>query len=306
MQFDPSHLATLSSVLQLGSFDAAAAALGVTPSAISQRIRALEERVGTPLVNRASPCTGTETGLRIAKHAEDVALLELHLSRDLQLETTAAPARLKLAVNADSLTQWFVSAMAEVEGVLFDLVVDDQDHCNEWLRRGAVSAAVTAEARPVAGCDVFPLGRLQYAATTSPAYMARWFPEGLTPEALNRAPCLVFDQKDQLQHRWLATYVQAGLTPPAHFLPSTQGFLAAAMAGLGWGMNPEFLARPGIEAGTLVELIPGSPIDTPLYWQVSRIMAPALRQVTRSVRRAASQTLLPSSHPAQGQKKSPT
>lgn len=293
MHFDPAHLSALSAVLHLGSFDAAAASLGVTPSAVSQRIRALEERVGTPLVHRAAPCTGTEAGLRIAKHAEDVAMLEHHLSRDLSLEVSSAPARIKIAVNADSLAQWFVAAMAEVEGILFDLEVDDQDHQIEWLRRGAVSAAITSEARPVAGCDVFPLGRLEYVATTCPAYIARWFPDGLTPEAFARAPCLIFNAKDKLQHRWLDTHVAKGIMPPAHFLPSTQGFLDAAMAGLGWGMNPELLARPALEAGTMVELIPGSRLDTPLYWQVSRIMAPALRPLTQAVRRAAARSLLP-------------
>ncbi len=291
MRFDPAHLSALSSVLQLGSFEAAAAALGVTPSAISQRIRALEERVGTPLVRRASPCSGTEAGLRIAKHAEDVALLEHHLSQDLSLAETEAPARLKVAVNADSLAQWFVAAMAETEGVLFDLVVDDQDHSTDWLRRGVVSAAVTAEARPVAGCDVVPLGRLDYVATTSPAYLRRWFPEGVTREAAARAPCLVFNAKDRLQQRWLAMHLGSGITPPAHYLPSTQGFLDAAMAGLGWGMNPEVLARPALASGALVELVPGSRLDTPLYWQVSRVMAPALRQITGAVRRAAREAL---------------
>jgi len=291
MNFDPPHLAALSAVLQLGSFDAAAAALGVTPSAVSQRIKALEDRVGTPLVNRTSPCTGTETGLRIAKHAEDVALLERRLGRDLSLETTDKPARLKVAVNADSLATWFVQAMVAAEGVLFDLVIDDQDHSTDWLRRGAVSAAVTAEAQPVSGCDVHALGRLSYVATASPAYVARWFPQGLTAEAARHAPCMIFNAKDRLQHRWLETHVAAAIIPPAHYLSSTQAFLDAAAAGLGWGMNPEVLARPYLARGDLVELVPGSRLDTPLYWQVSRIMAPALREITLAVRRAAGAAL---------------
>ncbi|MFY1709061.1 LysR family transcriptional regulator ArgP [Tritonibacter scottomollicae] len=293
MRFDPPQLAALSAVLHLGSFDAAAALLGVTPSAVSQRIKALEDRIGTPLVNRTSPCTGTETGLRIAKHAEDVALLEQRLSRDLSLDTTSTPARLKVAVNADSLATWFVEAMVAAGDVLFELVIDDQDHSTEWLRRGEVSAAVTAEARPVAGCDAFALGQLDYVATASPAFMARWFADGLTPEAAGRAPCMIFNTKDRLQHRWLATHVTPDVVPPAHYLSSTQAFLDAATAGLGWGMNPVQLARPYLERGDLVELVPGSTLGTPLYWQVSRIMAPALRDITQAARRAAARTLTP-------------
>lgn len=287
MRFDPHHLSALSAVLRLGSFDRAAAALAVTPSAVSQRIKALEDRVGTPLVNRASPCTGTEAGLRIAKHAEDVTLLERSLSRDLALERDAGPTRIRVAVNADSLATWFIPAMVAADGVLFDLVIDDQDYSTEWLRRGAVSAAVTAESRAVTGCDVHALGRLDYCATASPDFMARWFGAGLSPAAARRAPCMIFNAKDQLQQRWLDTYVAPGIVPPAHALASTQAFLDAAAAGLGWGLNPEPLARPYLAKGTLVELVPGSRLDTPLYWQVSRIMAPALREITAAVRRAA-------------------
>ncbi|GAB5433289.1 MAG: ArgP/LysG family DNA-binding transcriptional regulator [Epibacterium sp.] len=293
MRYDPLQLAALSAVLDLGSFDAASAALGVTPSAISQRIKALEDRIGTPLVNRSSPCTGTETGLRIAKHAEDVALLERRLSRDLSLEGAETPARLKLAVNADSLATWFVKAMVAAGDVLFDLVIDDQDHSTDWLRRGVVSAAVSAEPRPVAGCDVHALGHLRYVATASPAYMARWFPGGVTPETASVAPCMVFNAKDRLQHRWLARHVAPGLTPPSHALSSTQAFLDAAAGGLGWGMNPETLAEPHLASGALVELVPQSPLETPLYWHVSRIMAPALVEITQAVRRAASANLHP-------------
>ncbi len=293
MRFDPHHLSALSAVLRLGSFDAAAAALGVTPSAVSQRIKALEDRVGSPLINRTSPCSGTDAGLRIAKHAEDVALLERRLSRDLSLPETRPVTRLKVAVNADSLATWFVAAMVASEGVLFDLVIDDQDHSTEWLRRGDVSAAVTAEARAVAGCDVHPLGRLEYLATASPEFHARWVGERLTVAAARAAPCMTFNAKDKLQQRWLDTYVAPGLVPPTHALASTQAFLDAAVAGLGWGMNPERLARPYLDRASLVELLPGSRLDTPLYWQVSRIMAPALREITAAVRAAAATELLP-------------
>ncbi|MFT7593531.1 MAG: LysR family transcriptional regulator (chromosome initiation inhibitor) [Paracoccaceae bacterium] len=144
MQFDPHHLAALAAVLRRGSFDAAAADLSVTPSAISQRIKALEDRVGTSLIHRGSPCTGTPAGVRLAKHAEDVGLLEAQLSRDLSLGDTSGPGRLRIALNADSLATWFVAALAAVPDVLFDLVIDDQDHSADWLKRGEVSAAISA------------------------------------------------------------------------------------------------------------------------------------------------------------------
>lgn len=51
------QLAALAAVIECGSFDAAADRLHVTPSAVSQRIKALESRVGQVLVVRDKPCT---------------------------------------------------------------------------------------------------------------------------------------------------------------------------------------------------------------------------------------------------------
>jgi len=293
MQFEAHHLSALAAVLRRGSFEVAAADLAVTPSAISQRIKALEDRVGTSLVNRGSPCTGTEAGLRLAKHAEDVGLLEAQLARELALEDDAAgPARLRIAVNADSLATWFVAAMAAVDDVLFDLVIDDQDFSADWLKRGEVSAAVTASGKAIPGCDAIPLGSLRYIATASPKFMKSWFAEGVDSTSLQAAPCLTFNARDALQSTWITGNFGQRLSPPIHFLPSTQDFVDATRAGMGWGMNPEPLVRGHIRNARLVPLLPDAALDVPLTWQVSRIMAPALAGVTEAVRRAAGKVLV--------------
>ncbi len=292
MQFDPHHLSALASVLRRGSFEAAAAELRVTPSAISQRVKALEDKVGASLINRASPCTGTPQGERLAKHAEDVGLLEAQLSRELKLDHTPGPLRLRIAVNADSLATWFVDAMAQVPDILFDLVVDDQDHSADWLKRGEVSAAICASGKPVAGCDTYALGSLSYIATASPQFIARWFPDGVTPEAVMQAPCLTFNAKDALQRDWIRETLGEKLSPPTHFLPSTHAFVDAARAGLGWGMNPATMVRGPIRNGRLAPLIPDSSLEVPLTWQVSRIMATPLEPLTRAVRSAAAKALI--------------
>jgi LysR family transcriptional regulator (chromosome initiation inhibitor) len=293
MSFDPTHLASLAAVLRQGAFDLAAAELGVTPSAISQRIKLLEEQVGAPLVLRGTPCSGTPAGLRLAKHAEELGVLEAQVIRDLGLTDTAAPARLRLAVNADSLATWFVDALAHVPGLLFELVIDDQDHSAGWLRRGDVSAAVTASGKPAPGCDRRALGSLRYIATASPAFMADWMPNGPTAEALSNAPCMIFNVKDQLQSRWIEQATGQKLRPPCHMLPSTHAFVDAALAGIGWGMNPETLVRTHIAEGRLVPLDADLPLDVPLDWQVSRSMATALIPLSRSVMAAAGRHLQP-------------
>ncbi|QFT57273.1 putative HTH-type transcriptional regulator [Sulfitobacter sp. THAF37] len=301
MPLDPHQLAALSAVLRLGSFDAAAAALRVTPSAVSQRIKALEENVGTTLVHRGQPCTGTETGARLARHAEDVALLEAQALAGVAGRNETAP-RVSLAVPADSLATWLIPALAQVEGLLFDLVLDDQDTSDDWLRRGEVNAAVTGHARAAPGCDVHPLGSLRYVATASPDFMARYFGGGFSLDALAAAPLLVFNPKDRLQHRWAEARGARRFHPPVHHLPSSHGFADAALCGLGWGMNPLALVADHLARGALVPLVPDAPLDVPLFWQVTRVMAPALKPLTDAVRKNASWCLRPASGTPMSQK----
>ncbi len=248
--------------------------------------------MGTVLIRRGPPCTGTPAGLRLSKHAEDVALLETQVSRELSLAGPPGKMHLRVAVNADSLATWFVTAMAAVPDVLFDLVVEDQDHSSDWLKRGEVSAAVTAQDKPIPGCDAHALGALRYVATASPEFLARWFPDGITAAALARAPSLIFDPKDMLQRHWIARYLELRLSPPAHYPPSIQAFVDAARVGLGWGMNPQSLVRNLIRDDLLAPLLPDAPLDVNLTWQVNRVMAPALAPVTRAVRRAAREALI--------------
>lgn len=297
--FDPSQLAALSAILRTGSFERAAFALGVTQSAISQRMRALEEKVGTPLVIRAQPCKATEAGRRLFQHAEELRLLEQDVGRDLGLLGAMAPGSsdwptLRLAVNADSLATWFVPAMAAIQEMLFDLVIDDQDHSADWLTRGEVRAAISSRSEPVSGCDCVSLGKLRYLATASPAFKACWFAGGpVSVDTLSAAPALTFNAKDDLQRRWVEMAVGRGVALRSHWLGSSTAFVEAALCGMGWGMNPVLLVGDALKAGRLEELVPGLPLDVPLYWHVSRTVKRQLAPVTEQVLRHARKALLP-------------
>lgn len=280
-------LAALAEVIRRASFEAAAAALGVTPSAISQRIRTLEDRMGAVLVDRGPPITGTATGLRLAAHLDQVRLLETALGA-----APGPPPVLRIAVNADSLATWAMAPLAASPGLL-DLVIDDQDHAQDWLRAGQVIAALTSESRPVSGCDSLALGRMRYRATASPDFAARHFPQGPDAAALALAPALSFNAKDALQDRWTRLATGRRVTLPIHRIPSSQAFAQATRLGLGWGMNPESLIAQDLAAGRLVDLAPDLPLDVPLFWQASRITAPALAPLTRAIRKAARANLLP-------------
>jgi LysR family transcriptional regulator (chromosome initiation inhibitor) len=310
MQIDSRQLAAFAAVLREGSFEAAARSLHITPSAVSQRIKLLEERMGRVLIRRAAPCTATVAGQALQRHAQQLQLLETQALAPFGLvpdvdtlgtrtrgRTRALPVRLPMpiAVNADSLATWFAPALAalsEVHAVSFDLLVEDQDHSGELLRQGRAMAAVTADPVAVQGCAALRLGAMRYVAVASPAFVARHFAAGLSAAALALAPCTVFNRKDTLQTRFLRRLTRQALHPPQHHVPSTHGFIHAALHGLGWGMNPQLLVAPLLARGELVELAPGTPLDVPLFWQHWRLDSDVMQLLTRSVRAAATAMLL--------------
>ncbi|MGV1988584.1 LysR family transcriptional regulator ArgP [Agrobacterium sp. 22-221-1] len=286
-------------VAQAGSFEKAAQVLCVTPSAVSQRIKQLEERLGVVLIVRGNPCVATEKGEWLCRHMDHVGMLESELFRQLPALAEAGAGQervtLNIATNADSLGTWFLDAVSKFTGgsdYLVNIAVDDQDHTVEWLRGGRVLAAVTAHAKSVQGCRVLPLGVLRYHATASPDFMARHFAGGVTPAALARAPGLTFNQKDRLQTSWVRKVLGEDIAYPTHWLPSTDGFVKASLSGMGWGLNPVQLVGDHLKTGRLVEVVPGTPLDIPLYWQVNRLAAERLGVLTSHVVETARGVLL--------------
>lgn len=295
---DYASLSALAAVVREGSFERAARALHVTPSAISQRIRLLEERAGCALVVRGQPCRATDAGRQLCQHVDRVALLEQDMQAKLPgfAPEGAARVTLPIAVNADSLATWFAPAVADFAAtapVLLDVAVDDQDHTADWLRSGAVLAAVTGTARPATGANSSPIGAMRYVAAASPAFMRQHFAGGVGAGSLARAPSLVFNSKDELQARWVRRLCHRHVELPRHVLPSSQAFVTAGLAGMGWGLHPQALVAEHLRTGALVELVPGSTLDVPLYWQQARAASSLLDGLTRAVLAAARSGLVP-------------
>ncbi|MEU8263484.1 LysR family transcriptional regulator ArgP [Micromonospora sp. NPDC048999] len=302
---DATQLRTLAAVVGEGSFEGAARVLHVTQSAVSQRIRALEEAVGQVLVRRNRPCQATEAGQPLLRLAVQLTLLEREALAEARgavdgargaVDGAVGPTRVPVVVNADSLATWFVPALARVPAelaVCFDVRQDDQDHTAELLRDGAVLAAVTAQREPVQGCRVRPLGAMRYRALAAPALVARWFPDGLTAEALAGAPMLVFDRKDRVQHRFVRAVTGRDLDPPVHHVPSVPAFSEAIRRGLAWGLVPEQLAEADLADGVCVDLAPGRHVDAPLYWQHWRLESRLLAALTDAVCAEAAAVLHP-------------
>lgn len=290
-------LAALAAVIRTGSFDAAAEALSVTPSAVSQRVKGLEERLGLPLVIRATPCRPTEAGARLAAHLDQVALLEHDMMAGDPVWAAAfggARPTLKIALNADSLGTWFPCAAARFaadQPNTLSLVLDDEADTAERLRSGEVIAAVTTTGKAVAGCRTLPLGSLRYLAAATSDYRDHHFPNGVTAARLAEAPVLRFSPRDRLQLKWTEEVIGSPIEGPTHWVPSTQGFLDFTLAGVAWSLTPERLAAPLIASGRLVDLAPGVIVDVPLFWQHLRITTRLIEGLTSAVRAGATDWL---------------
>ncbi|MBT2526406.1 LysR family transcriptional regulator ArgP [Streptomyces sp. ISL-99] len=286
---------TLLAAVDEGTFDAAAAALHVTPSAVSQRIKALEQRTGRVLLMRTKPVRPTESGQVVVRFARQLARLELDARADLGIADARGPARLPIAVNADSLATWFLPALNRVPQdppVCFELHREDEAHTTALLREGQVMAAVTSSPDPVAGCTVRRLGLARYLPVAGGAFAARHL-TGPLERDLRDAPVIVFDRRDDLQDAFVRSLTNdgTGAGPVRHYVPTSEGFCDAVAAGLGWGLVPEPQAEPLLRAGVFTLLTPGRRVDVPLFWQQWKLDSPALAAVAEAVANTAAETL---------------
>jgi LysR family transcriptional regulator (chromosome initiation inhibitor) len=272
-------------VIEHGSFDAAAARLHVTPSAISQRIKALEQRVGQVLVVREKPCKATAAGVPLLRLAAQTALLEAEALAEMG-GGEGTRSRMALAVNADSMSTWFSGVFAALDDVLFDIRIEDQDHSTRLLREGVVLGAVTTERHPVSGCRVQQLGVMRYIPVASAAYIKRYLPDGFTAEAVSAAASLAWNRDDALQDMLVRKVFRRDIRRPQHYVPTAEGFAAAVRAGLGWGMFPDSLAAPHLADGPFVR-ISDVHLDVPLFWQCWKLDSPMVKAITDVVVTAA-------------------
>ncbi|QKS15060.1 MULTISPECIES: LysR family transcriptional regulator ArgP [Curtobacterium] len=297
------HLETLLAAVDHGTLDAAARALSITPSAVSQRIKAMEQQLGRVLLQRTTPVAPTADGEVVLRHARQARLLDDETARALGVGPggdAALPVvpSVALAVNADSLGTWFLDALALVRAdteVVFDLHREDQDRTAELLRAGTVMAAVTAEADPVQGCSSVLLGVDRYRAVASPAFVARYLDgadtERRMTDRLDRVPLVDYDRDDDLQQGYLRRVLGHAPGGPRHFVPTSADFARAVTLGFGWGMLPEAQCLQGLREGSLVELTPGRRADVALWWQRWNLASPLLERVTDAVRTTAREWL---------------
>lgn len=283
------HLATFAAIIDEGSFEGAARRLHITPSAVSQRVKSMEQRVGSVLLQRTRPVVLTAAGTTVLRVARQLDRIVDDAARELGGGPTRG-AVTPIVVNADSLATWFVPALARAAretSAGFEVIRADETLSTEHLRRGEAMAALTATRAPVPGCTSTRIVTDRYHAVAAPGFAAEFFAAGVTADALGRAPMLEFDRQDVFQQRFIRRVTRARVEPPRHYVPSSAEFALAIELGMGWGMLPELQCRDALANGRLVEIGPGSTIDLPLYWQRWNLHSPVLDRLSEIVREEA-------------------
>jgi LysR family transcriptional regulator (chromosome initiation inhibitor) len=285
----------LAAVIQEGGFERAATALNITQSAVSQRIKLLEDQVGQILLARTTPPRTTPPGKRLLKHYLQVKHLEQDLEETLSPSGDRPFTTIAVGINADSLATWFLAAVAPLlleERVVLDIRTDDQDQTHRMLKDGEVVGCISTQAQALQGCRSVHLGQMTYGLFATPAFAQRWFPRGVTPATVVQTPALIFNRKDRLHAR---LFQQAfGEVPdpvPTHYIPSSEKFAEFIAMGLGYGMLPPQQSDPFVRSGQIIDLMPTHKVPVELHWQCWKLKSLLLEKLTRQLVRGA-QSLL--------------
>lgn len=285
----------LAAVIQEGGFERAAKALNITQSAVSQRIKLLEEQVGQILLARTTPPRTTPPGKRLLKHYLQVEHLEQDLQESLSPSTERPFTTIAVGINADSLATWFLEAIAPLlleERVVLDIRTDDQDQTHRMLKDGEVVGCISTQAQALQGCHSVHLGRMTYGLFATPAFAKRWFPRGVTPAAVVQTPALIFNRKDRLHARLFQRAFKEVPDPiPTHYIPSSEKFADFIAMGLGYGMLPPQQSEPFVRSGQIIDLMPKHKVPVELYWQCWKLKSVLLEKLTRQLVQGAKNLL---------------
>lgn len=298
--FDPDALECLAAIVEEGGFERAAQRLSITQSAVSQRLRALEAQVGTVLIVRSRPLKPTAAGQLLLKHTKMMRLLRADLERDLKelapssLGGSREDERISIAINADSIATWAMDALKDLVclGLPLEIITDDQDFTQEWLREGQVLGCVTTLKLALRGCKVVPLGAMNYIAVAETSYALQHYPDGMTAYNFRNSPFVAFNRKDDMQCEFVGKVF--GLKRVALnqiFVPSSEGQVRAALAGWGVSVVPELLAREHIAQGRLVNLAPKHVLPIGLYWHCWNLTSDVLDALSNALLAAADKSL---------------
>ncbi len=269
-EFDYKLLAALSEVIELQSFELAAKKLFISQSAVSQRVKLLEEHVGQPVLIRNQPIIATLAGEQLLSHFKKVKQLEHELLPILSPDKPVKPMKISLAVNADSIATWFIEAITPVlrDHLLeLDLIIEHEERTLDKLRRGQAIGAVTVEEKPLKGYRSFKLGEMEYCLVASKSFQEKYFPSGVNQSSLKMAPAISYDHKDDMHVRYIARHFNLSANQYyCHSVRSSEAFVELVKQGVAYCLLPKLQIEQELASGELISLCPDKDLVETLYW----------------------------------------
>lgn len=269
MMIDYEAIAALSAVIETQSFLSAAEKLFITQSAVSQRIKSLENYYGEPVLIRTLPYKATQLGLNLLKHYKQVTLLEDALNDELLAQINKQ--RISIAISRDSLETWFVEVIEQLKNIptiTLEIIADDQDLTLSYLQNGLVSACASTASKSISGCKAEFLGYFDYVMVASPEFQKLYFNNEKKVKAnLINAPAIIFDNKDNLHAKYLKHFFNIeDNNINYHIIPSVSGFRQFALNGYAYALIPEIHIRNELKQHKLIKLFPDKVWQMPVYW----------------------------------------
>lgn len=268
-------------VVESGSFEKAGVELCVTQSAVTQRVKQLEENLGQILLLRSHPPKATKSGVILIEHYKKVRQLESELNiKNINLSST-----IQLAINADSLATWFkevIKGYYKSSTGKLELIVADQDSTIELLEKGEVMGCISTYTGKVRGCNSYFLGHMLYRFVCSKSFNKKYFKNGVTLKAIDNAPKINFNKDDNLLNIWLNDKFNTHeLKNEIHYIPSSELFSELILEGDVCGICDEYSYKNNIDS--FVDLTNNNPIKVPIYFHRWAIKSKELDIVTKLI-----------------------
>ncbi len=246
-------------VAELGSFAAAAAALGVSTATVSKAVARLEARVGAALLARTSRSVAlTELGRTVAESARRV----VREAEAVEEEATGAATRprglLRIAApmsfGVRFVAPFVPDFLAAYPDLRIDLALDDR--VVDLVAEG-FDVAVRLAALPDSGLRSRRVSAMRRHLLASPAYLAR-VGAPASPDALGRHVCLEYANHPAAQRwRFRRDGIEKAVATSGPFrVNNGEAMTAGLLAGLGIALLPEFMIVDEVRAGRLVVVLP--------------------------------------------------
>ena len=289
---DYTHLEALLAVEREGSFDGAGRKLGMSAIGVARRIQKLERRLGIKLLLR-KPTKPSPAGEALCRYTEDVIKLEtdfIQEHRNRGLQPDKGHSRYNIAIDEDSMTSWFPQVLNDHHNSknqkILDITRKDIDHTMDLLKSGRAIAAVSSSNELIHGFKSFHLCSMTYVAVASPNFIEKYFPDGITLNAISDAPAIRYCNNDGRILQWLENTFEKTTKISFVRLPSFPAIIDACAKGAGWAVISKNQLEKHSTQYSLTELVVNTPLTKELYWHVSTAIADTLADLTKSVRNA--------------------